>query len=283
MLKVKMMLMASLLFTGNTAFALQALDDESLSQATGQDGLTVTLQNFTPNARVVWTDTNGINAADGINPASYGLTGTPKPGSVVFGDGTQAGNFRISTGTTVITIDADSGATGPLLNINVDLPDDLTINTGDIYVAGKDTNNNLINQTRIMRDMTISLAGLNFNVQLGTEAQGGFIKLYGVLNDGLKVSNIGLIGGRSGTDEYGIGIQQMLIRDTGETTKLTFNGATIDVTDNGLLIQPSAGKQVDVLMTDVKFGNLSSAGGGVGNVALLGLKLGGMSLLVAGH
>ena len=283
MLKMKMMLAACLLLADSSAFALQVLDDEMMSQTTGQDGLTVKLENFTPNARVVWTDTNGINSADGINPVDYGLTGAPKAGSVVFGDGTAAGNFRISTGTTVITIDADGGSTSPMLNVNVDLPDNLIINTGDIYVAGKDTGNNLVNQTKIMKDMTINLSGLKLNAQLGSAPQGGFIKLYGVLNDGLRVNNIGLIADRSGTDEYGIGIQELLVRDSGEVTKLTFNGATIDVTDNGLLIRPSAGKEVDVLMTDLKLGNLSSSGGGVGNVALLGLKLGGMSLLVAGH
>lgn len=283
MLKMKMMLAASLLLAGSSAFALQVLDDASMSQATGQDGLTVTLQNYTPNARVIWTDTNGINPADGINPLDYGLTGTPKAGSVVFGDGTAAGNFRISTGTTVVTVDADAGVTGPFLNVSIDLPDNLVIETGDIYVAGKDTNNNLVNQTRIMKSMTINLSGLKLNAQLGNAPQDAFLKMYGVLNDGLRVSHIGLIGGRSGVDEYGIGIQELLVRDTGENTKLTFNGASIDIVDNGLLIRPSAGKQVDVLMTEFKFGNLADSTGGVGNVALLGLKLGGMSLLVAGH
>lgn len=283
MLKMKMMLAASLLLVGSSAFALQVLDDASMSQATGQDGLTVTLQNYTPNARIIWTDTNGINPADGINPLDYGLTGAPKAGSVVFGDGTAPGNFRISTGTTVVTVDADAGVAGPFLNVSIDLPDNLVIETGDIYVAGKDTNNNLVNQTRIMKSMTINLSGLKLNAQLGHAPQDAFLKMYGVLNDGLRVSNIGLIGGRSGVDEYGIGIQELLVRDTGENTKLTFNGASIDIVDNGLLIRPSAGKQVDVLMTEFKFGNLADSTGGVGNVALLGLKLGGMSLLVAGH
>lgn len=285
LLKVKTIITTCLALASGSVCALQVMDDDSMSRATGQDGLTIKLENFAPNARVIWTDTNGINPADGINPLDYGLTGSPEAGAVAFGDGTTAGNFRVSNGTTVITVDADAGAGGvlPVMNVNIDLPDDLSIQTGDIYVAAKDTNNNLINQTKIMHDMKIELGGLGLNIQLGNTPQDGFIRVYGVLPNGLRVSNIGLVGATSGADEYGIGIQEMLVRDVGQSSQLTFNGARIDVTNQGLLVSPSANKQVDVLMHDFKLGNLAGANTGIGDVGLLGLKLGGMSLMISGH
>lgn len=272
-----------LIMANGSAFALQALSDESLSDTTGQDGLTITLQNYAPNARIIWTDTNGINSTDGLNPIDFGLTGTPTPGSVVFGNGTTAGNFRVSNGTTFIRIDADGGNNAATLNIGVDLPDDLTINTGEVYVAGKDSNNVLINQTKIMKDMKVELGGLNLNIQLGNSPQGDLISIFGTITNGLKISNIGLIGAISAGNEYGIGIDEMTIRDNMSGSDLTINGVGINVTDAGLVITPSAGKQVDVLMQNFRLGNLSGSSAPIGGVALIGLQLGGTSLMISGH
>lgn len=282
MLPFKTIAMTSLMFACGSVSAMQALDDTNLSQATGQDGLTVTLQNFAPNAQIIWTDTNGINSADGLNPVDLGILGAPQPGSVVFGDGTLAGNFRASSGTTTITIDADGGTTAPVLNIGITLPSDLVINTGDVFVAAKDSNNQLINKTKIMNDVQINLGGLQMNAQLGNAPQGQLLKLYGTISGGIQISNLGIIGQINATEEYGFGIQKMTVRDTAGAGDLTFNGAGASITNNGIVILPSAGKQVDVLMDNVKVGNLATASN-IGGIAVLGLKLGGSALTISGH
>lgn len=276
MAKPKYIITALLLLLNSSVFAMQPLDDENLSNATGQDGITIKLQDYQPNARIIWTDN------DGMAPADHGII-SPQAGSVVFGDGTAAGNFRLSKGDTVITMDTDGNGGNAVLNINIDLPDDLTINTGDVYVAGKDTNNNLVNQTKIMRDMTVKLGGLNINVQLGAAPQGSMMLVTGVVQSGIQVSNIALIGATSGGNEYGIGISQLILKDTGASNDLTFNGMGVSVLSSGLRITPSAGKVVDVLMSDVKVGGLGASDPAIGGVALLGLQLGGTSLTISGH
>lgn len=280
-LKTKIIILC-LAMVSRPGFALQTLDDLSLSKATGQDGLTITLKDFSPNAQIIWTDTNGINATDGINPIDIGLiTAVSETGSVVFGDGTTSGNFRISTGTTTITVDADGGVGAPFVNVAIDLPDDMTINTGNVYVAGKDSNNNLIHQTQIMKDMTIRLSGLNMNLQLGNSPQGGLVKVFGVINTGLHIENIALLD--NAVQNIGIGISKMTIKDNGVSPNLTFNGLSIDVIPAGLKITPSAGKVVDVLMQDFRVGDLSSSSSSLGSMALVGLQLDGNSLVIAGH
>lgn len=283
--KIKIMSIAmAISLSWQFSHALEALDNEALSNTAAQDGLTIILQNIAPNARLIWTDHTGVSLADGVlNPADYGFNAAPSAGALMFGDGTRAGNFRISEGTSVITLDTDAAHGSPFLNINIQLPDDLQIQTGDIFVSSREADGSYSNQTKIMRDMRIDLAGLNMNVQLGSSPQGHLLLAYGVVNDGVKISNIGLIGAESSGQEYGIGMSAMKIKDTGSSNDLTINGASIDISQDGLVVRPSVGKQVDVLMQDLKLGNLSSADQSIGDVALKGLQIGNHTLTITGH
>ncbi|RZA08702.1 MAG: hypothetical protein EOO68_01675, partial [Moraxellaceae bacterium] len=60
MLKLQKLVMTSMLLGGLTSalpvFAMQILNDEMLSDATGQDGITLTLENTGTSAQVIWTD-----------------------------------------------------------------------------------------------------------------------------------------------------------------------------------------------------------------------------------
>lgn len=281
MLNTKIIITMLGFLASHSVFALQTLDDVSMSAATAQDGITITLKDFAPNAQIIWTDINGINSADGINPADVGLTNAPQAGSVVFGDGTQAGNFRMSKGTTTITVDTDGGNGLPFMNIGIDLPDNLTIDTGAVYVAGKDTNNNLVNQTQIMKNMTIHLGGLNLNLQLGNAPQDSMVKMYGVINSGIQIDNIAFLS--DAANDLGIGISKMVVKDTGADPDLTFNGLSVGILPTGLKITPSTGKVIDVLMQDFRMGNLSSSTSSLGAMALVGLQIGDNSLTISGH
>lgn len=273
------LLVMSLLVMSQSGFALQILDDVSMSEVSGQDGITITIN--TPdgvNARIVWTDHDGLQPIAGQN---FGVA-NPIKGSLVLGEGTPDKNFRISAGSTVIKIDADAGTIKPFLNIAIKLPDDLTIDTGNIYVAGRDGNNQLINQTKIMNNMTIKLGGLSMNLQLGSAPQGDLIKVTGVINDGIRISKVDILAADTLNPDVGIGMDEVVIKDTGASPNLTFNGLKIGIVPAGLKITPSDGKVVDVLASNVRFGNLVNDNG-IGNVAIVGLKLGGTSLTISGH
>ena len=273
-----------LYFVFQSASALEPLDNVALSKATAQDGLTITLQNIAPNARLIWIDNTGVNASDGIlNPVDYGFINPSSAGAVMFGDGTRAGNFRISEGTTVLKLDTDAGNGAPFLNINIDLPDDLNIQTGDIFVAERKTDGSYVGTTKIMRDMRIDIGGLEMNVQLGSSPQGSMLVAYGTVNDGIKISNFGLIGAQSAGEEYGIGASEIKIKDAGSSQDLTINGSSVNVTQEGLVLKPSAGKVVDILMQDFKLGNLASMDNSIGDVALKGLQIGNHTITITGH
>jgi hypothetical protein len=268
-----------LLVMSQSGFALQILDDASMSEVSGQDGITITIN--TPdgvNARIIWTDHDGLQPIAGEN---YGIA-NPIKGSLVLGEGTPDKNFRISAGSTVINVDADAGTTTPLLNIAIKLPDDLTIDTGNIYVAGRNGSNQLVNQAKIMNNMTIKLGGLNMNLQLGSAPQGDLVKVTGVINDGIRISNIGILAADTLDPDVGIGMDEVVIKDTGASPNLTFNGLKVAVLPSGLKITPSDGKIVDVLASNLRFGNLINDDG-IGDVAIVGLKLGGTSLTISGH
>lgn len=262
----------STVFFVSPVFAMQALNDDMLSHATGQDGITLTMENSGTSARVIWTDNDGWS----------GLAQTA--GSVVFGDGTAVSNFRISGGKTVITMDADGNGTNAFLNINIDLPDNLKVNTGNIYVAGKDSTG-IINQTKILGDTEIELSGLNINAQLGNAPQGNLLNFSGVINSGIRVNNFSLVDGSTSSlgNEYGIGIGQITIRDHGGSN-LTLDNIGVSVTSNGLLIDTShATNKVDFLLSDVRVGSLSGSAPAIGGISVLGVDMNSLSMTISGH
>lgn len=256
---------------------MQRLDDASMSDVSGKDGISIRIN--TPdgiNARIIWTD------HDGLLPTGHGIS-VPTAGSVVFGDGVANKNFKISGGITNIVIDTDGGTGSPFVNIAIELPDDLTIETGNIYVAGRDNAGGLLNQTKIFDNMVIDLGGLDLNLQLGNEPQGGFISVTGVIKSGIRISNVNMISSTSVVQgDVGIGMDEVVITDANMGQDLTFNGMKIGLVPSGLKITPSVDKKVDITMSNVRFGGISTASS-IGDVAVVGLKLGGTALTIAGH
>lgn len=274
--------------SANNSYALELMDNDAMSNSVAQDGITITLQNFNPNTRLNWIDKDGL--ADQDLRDAYNLIEPASAGAVRFGDGTAAGNFRLQTSDhIVIHLDSDAGNNAPFVNLNIKLPQKLTINTGDVYVSTYDkTDGSYANDQKIMRDMTVEIGdgsgqGINLNVQLGHAPQGNFLAAYGTIAGGIKVSNIGVV---TGTDimnnEFGLGISQMSVHDT-NSMNLTFNGASVGVTERGLILSPSADKKINVLMQDVKFGNLDSSGQSIGDIALSNLAIGNNKIIIMGH
>ncbi len=276
MFKLRKLIIASMLFSGLTSafpvFAMQALNDETLSDTTGQDGITLTLDNSGTSGKVIWTDNDGWS----------GLSQTA--GAVIFGDGTPSTNFRISGGKTVITMDADGNGSNAFLNINIDMPDNLKINTGNIYVAGKDSTG-VINQKKILGDTEIELSGLNLNAQLGNAPQGNLLNFSGVINNGIRLNNFTLIDGSTSStgNDYGIAVDQIVLRDHG-ANDLTLDNIGISVTSNGLLIDTSrTNNKVDFLLSNVRVGGLSNGTPAIGGISVLGVNLNTLSMTISGH
>lgn len=272
------------------SYALELLDNAAMSEMTAQDGLTIVLKDFSTNMRLNWIDTNGVNNADHVlsNRDHFGFTHAPSAGVVMFGDGTAAGNFRIQQNDIILKLDTDAGNGAAFLNLNIQLPKKLQINTGDIFVAGeRQADGSYANASKIMRDMTVEIGdasglGSGINVQLGHTPQGHFLMAYGTVKEGIRISNIGIIASKdTAHNEYGIGIDKMSIRDT-FGRDLTFNGASVDVTARGIVLNPSANKKINVLMQDVKFGNLDT-GQGIGDIALSNLAIGNNTITIVGH
>ena len=126
-------------------WATQPLNDEELSNLTGQDGLTISIVPTGPiQAEVIYHDNDGLTNTD--------LGGTGKAGAVILGtaDGKSNNPLSLSSGSAniniILKIDADTGTgtDGAFVNVGVSLPQDLTINTGDIWVGASKQKNGAV-------------------------------------------------------------------------------------------------------------------------------------------
>src|SRR5690554_5049918 len=186
----KLALVSAIAALPMSGFAMQALDDETMSNVTGQDGLTVGIT--TPVAGMTM---------DIIIHDNDGLTGAPDAGAIVIDQ------MKLTTpGEIKLVIDASDNSASPLLNIAVTIPTGTTITTGDLSVAtsggigttaGADNTDSkydgrsVSNQTATILDsMDITLGSTTLDIQLGNVAQivGGttrMIDLTTTMNGGL--------------------------------------------------------------------------------------------------
>src|SRR5690554_3560779 len=103
-----------------SGFAMEALDDSTMSGITGQDGLVVSINTNGPLEM-------GINIHD-----KGGFAGHTEDGAIVIE------NMEVDTlgGNITLTIDAGHDGTGDaILNVAVSIPTGTTISTGDLSVA----------------------------------------------------------------------------------------------------------------------------------------------------
>ena len=280
----KIIMLFTLLNVSSYTFALQELSEAILSESTAQDGITlsfITTQDLT--ATLAWTDTDGMES--GLHGLSSGHISAPA--SVVLGDGTPTDTFKISQGTTTAVIDTDGSANGAFVNVAIDLPQNLTINTGSISVAKKDASDiaqsnagNFQNKIKIMDDMQIVLKNASININLGSQPQGNFLALSGTSTDGLQINNINIIDNSVNTAKAGIGMDSLTIKDDlGDHLTLD---STVQILPTGINVNLAAGKKVDLLVDNLKFGNLA-LNQGIGDMAVIGLDLGGKSIRISGH
>lgn len=290
-------LVSAIAISGN-AMAMQALDDTALSAATGQDGITIAIKppTNTDAAAVTAGFTNAIVIDSVIIRDKDGGAGLPSSGptSAGLGAGTQGaiqlgtvGNLADSllletNGEIVVKIDADGNGTTPVLNINVALPTQMKVTTGDIYVTtstGFATGQGA-NRALVLDGISVSLGGAALNIQLGNEAQGAMIKASGTITGGLTISDLAIRdnNGTTGTNGGAIIIDNVIVRTAG-SNNLTLD-AEIDATANGLVITTNGNN--DVFLQNVRLGANNTAAS-IGDVELIGIQSSGTEIRISGH
>ncbi|MEY2862557.1 MAG: hypothetical protein RLY58_264 [Pseudomonadota bacterium] len=283
---VNKLLLVSAIAASSQAFAMESMSEADMSQTTGQDGVTLSINLVNGvNAQMFLHDTDGLKVGATAGPA----------GAIVFGDGTTAGNFKISNGIITIDVDADGGtgaaaATAPMLNVKVGLPT-LTITTGDISVAKSNGFGTAVtNSKKIFNSTTVTLGAMDVNIQLGAEAQGSMLKITnGSMTGGLTLTNFAVLDNydvAASQTNVGIGATTIKIKDSGAGANLTLGSIKGDVTAAAglqftLASIGDATNGIDVQVTGLKLGD--QAGSSVGNLEMRGLNMNGTILGVKGH
>lgn len=288
--------LVSAIAMSSSAFAMEAMEDEALAEATGQDGVTISI---TPPAGGI-TMSTVIHDTDmwaaGTNPVYAAGTGA---GAIVIGNPISAAGHTatsITTGGSAITMDIDAAAdvdgagagTGAALGIKVTLPT-TTINTGTISAAASNGQGAAITgQTGVIMDnLSIVLGGATLFMTLGNEAAGGQMMRFGsTLTGGLTLNNFALKDANGGgTDGSAIRATQIKVDDLGAANNNLAVDAKIDVVPQGLqvnLVTVGTGG-MDIKIQALKFGDTTATAPAIGNVDVIGLNLAGTVIGVRGH
>lgn len=295
----KLALATAIVAAPAAAFSMEEITDATMSDVTGQDGITVEIVTGGMSTDVYVHDKNGFSF-NSYNSTTGFTTTTNVNGSYSFGGAIVIDNMSIGAdNTSPITLDIDAGdsaaaSTAPILNVKVSLPATLTIVTGSIHVANSARDSGASNaswgigalSSTIMNSMSIVLGNAAMNIQLGNEAQQGLetgpdmIVLGGRINGGLTISNFAL----SDSNSTGaISASTILVTNTGETNLDLL--VDINVVAGGLQIQTGQVGHVSnglaVNMVDVRLGSATSAA--IGDVSLVGLNLNNTTITVRGH
>ena len=265
-----------------SGFAMEALQDEALSDVTGQDGLSISLTTDL-SATLIIHDVDGIPTATQAghnNAGAMVLTG-----------------FGINTAGSALTLGIDAGdsaanAAAPVLNIAVSIPNNTTISMGSLTVANSNRDGtapawgySTTNQVTGVLDLgTVTLGTTTMNIQLGNEPQNDMIALNTSISGGLSISNFAI---NDANSNGGIGASSLTVLDTGGGANLTVD-VGINATGSGLTVRldqlgagtgTTAGNGMDVRIVDQYLGTSGSV---VGDIELVDLNLNGTTITISG-
>ena len=282
----------TLAMSASNTWAIEALSDDELSNLTGQDGLTISIVPTGPiQAEVIYHDNDGLNNSS--------LGGTQKAGALIFGtaDGLGTNPLSLSSGSAniniILNIDTDAGTAtdGAFVNVGVSVPQDLTINTGDIWVGASKTKVGAVrgytNATKILDNMKIYISDLNTNLQLGSTPQGGLLAMNGIFKDGIRIEGYKLndIGGGGSIGMEYISVQNSEPGRFGNTN-LDFN-VTGPVLADGLSLKVNKigdNGGMNAMIWGLSAGDLKNPNTkAFGDVEIRGLNINGATIKVSGH
>jgi len=249
----KLVLATSVAFSAN-AMAMQAMDDASLSETTGQDGLTIgigiskiaieklfihdndglkggyNLVNPTTGASTPQTAAAGsivirgtsdtaITDADRVNP-----TTTAHHGVLIGANYDDNGAYLLeSRNLADLVIDSDAGNGNPFINVAAQVSG-LDIKIGRIGVTASGAADpdsirrggaGVVND--IISGLEVKTGVINANIQLGAAPQGAMIKMNTVMVGGLEINNLGILDNSTKNQPVGLsGSSPVITREAGE-------------------------------------------------------------------
>lgn len=270
----KLVLASAVLAATSGAYAMEALDDESMSATTGQDGLTITLDSSIADLQIKYVDRDGLNVSGGTFNSA---------GALVIGDTTSGVDVSILG----LQIDIDVGgnlgtaSTGSgMLNIGIGLTS-LNIGLGNVVIGVADAvtlGGSSIGTVKTILAFGAS-AALNIagnanlmNIQLGNETQGSMVHMSATLG---SITLTGLsIEDNAGTYQSGaIGIGTIRLSNV-----VLVND--IDAVAGGLQIRTAGSSIGEVGLEQVRLGDSSQES--IGDIYLVGLDA-SSTITVTGH
>lgn len=295
----KLALASAVAMTSFGAFAMQAMDDESMSAATGQDGITMLIALpcygaatcFTDSAHgvsideIFMKDVGGFSAADSTGTTqTYADTGYLRvaglnlqttAGTPIVVNIDQTGNSGNTTGTAAAAANTDT----PTLNVAVSVPA-ISVNVGAVYVTnGSNTAAASYKETKIANAMTITTNGTtSLNIQLGGQPQGALVNVSTAITGGLTLSNVGVHDGVFGGD---INTGSISIIDASGGTALTVKAAVNVVQSTTVIGSTSAPAAVTAAMAGATHGGLVLTLGQLGAAGLVGTAGGGIDVTLS--
>ncbi len=263
----KLALVSAMIAASSSAFAMEAMDEEALAAATGQDGLRITLDTNLSGMNIKWID------RDGTGVAGYGNAGAVTIGPV-----------GVSTTGMVIDIDAggsagDASGDG-LLAIGISAPNAINVNLNNTTIAVADAtpagSTSGAGTTVIQFDATAALtigAGLTMDIELGNEVN-DFLTVNANLGT-VTLTGLSIVDGSS-SESISIGTMTL--------SGLTIVDQTINIESQGLVINTGTGlTAVGLGLERLALGDATAVGNGfIGDVYITGLNLANNTITVSG-
>jgi len=286
----KLVLASAIIAASSSSFAMQALDDEAMSAATGQDGLTITINSVAlDNLDVKYVDRDGITSS----------TTYDNPGAIhIFGAGGAGDGLSVNMTTpTTINIDvggnAGTGAgTGAQLLVDVTLGatsvnlQNVTIAVADAAATGSTTGADVsILEFGAGAALNIA-AGGNVLVRLGDRGAAEHLISMTSTLPGLTLTQMSIVDSSTTMGGGAIGIGSLALG--------TVNASVgIDVVAGGLKIDTTGTTISSIALENVQLGTVDFVTGtgrnnAIGDVYISGAGVGGSIALdnvitVTGH
>lgn len=283
-LLTKLALVSSIAISAN-AMAMQAMDDESLSSTTGQDGISIGIK---IDGGAITVGQLLIHDNDGL--ADNALGGTATAGAIVIGKGDATPGVKITQTDPNVNLlnlkldtDAGAGTSGAFLNVAATVTglkaeiSSIGVGASNAKTAGSVVRGTVAGNTvnEILTGLTLELGTVAANIQLGATPQGAMIALNSQIAGGLKLTNLGIKDNAGGGS---IVLDSIQVVKTGQTF-LDAN-AKIGVTTAGLSITPVA-QDISAYIGGVRLG--SAAASSIGDIEIKGLNMGASTITITGH
>lgn len=264
----KLVLCSAIMAASGSAMAMQAMDDESLSSTTGQDGITLTIQSSTiTDLDITYVD------RDGLVGSAFDQAGA----LVVNNIGSTITNLEI-----VVDAGADAGGNGQL-NVDISTPDDVVVSLANstVQVAAAGTGSATSGNRTILKFGATSelrmTGGLNANLKLGNRGVGEDFMTLSVTNPfDLTVNDFVIVDSVSGGgNDIGIGVGALTVNDVDLNM-------SVNIVAGGLQINNAGTTIGEVGLERIKLGEQIASNAAIGDVYLNGLTANSV-MTIQGH